>query len=75
MKQIEGRGALGKGGPATGLKWDPVQREATRHDTITEDMEHSQKGTKHDIPLKTQQVVERVRFAPHQWTEIVDHCG
>jgi hypothetical protein len=33
-------------------KWDPAQEEAPRPDTITEAMQHSQKGTYHDCPLK-----------------------
>jgi hypothetical protein len=31
-------------------KWDPAEREAPRPDTITEAMEHSQKGTYYDCP-------------------------
>ena len=48
MKELQGwewRGARGKEGPATGAKWDPAQGEDPRNDTITEAMEHSQKGT------------------------------
>ena len=45
----------------TGPKWDPAQGEVPRPDTITEAMEHSQKGTYHDCPPKTQQAAERVR--------------
>ena len=50
MHELQGwkwRGALGKEGPATSLKWDPAQEEAPRPDTITESMEHSQKATEH----------------------------
>jgi len=46
------RGASGKEGPETGPKWDPAQGEAPRPDTITKVMEHSQKETYHDCPLK-----------------------
>ena len=35
---------LMKEGPEIGPKWDPAQGEAPRPDTITEAMEHSQKG-------------------------------
>ena len=41
-----------KEGPVTGPKWDPAQGEVPKPDTITEAMEHSQKGTYHDCPLK-----------------------
>jgi hypothetical protein len=41
-----------KEGPETGLKWDPAQGEVPRPDTITETIEHSQKGTYHDCPPK-----------------------
>ena len=44
-----------------GPKWDPAQGEVPRPDTITEAMEHSQKGTYHDCPPKTQQAAERGR--------------
>jgi hypothetical protein len=33
-------------------KWDPAQGEVPRLYTITEAMEHSQKGIYHDCPLK-----------------------
>jgi hypothetical protein len=36
---------LRKEGPVTGPKWDPAQGVVPRPDTITEAMEHSQKGT------------------------------
>jgi hypothetical protein len=36
----------------TSPKWDPVQREVPRPDTITDAMVHSQKVTYHDCPLK-----------------------
>jgi hypothetical protein len=39
-------------GTATGPKWVPAQGEASRPDTITEAMQHSQKGTYDDCPLK-----------------------
>ena len=48
LKELQGwkwREAWGKEGPATGPKWDPAQGEVPRPDTITEAMEHSQKGT------------------------------
>jgi hypothetical protein len=38
--------------------WDPAQGEVPRPDTITEAVEHTQKGTA--LP-KTQQAVERIR--------------
>jgi hypothetical protein len=44
--------SLRKEGPGTGPKWDPVQGEVPRPETITEAMECSQKGTYHDCPLK-----------------------
>jgi hypothetical protein len=34
----------GKEGPVTGQKWDPAQGDIPRPDTITETIEHSQKG-------------------------------
>ena len=34
-----------KKGTVTGPKWDPAQGDAPKPDTITEAMEHSQKGT------------------------------
>jgi hypothetical protein len=55
LNELQGwkwRGAPEKEGPVTSPKWDPVQREALRPDTITEAMEHSQKGTCHDCPSK-----------------------
>jgi hypothetical protein len=51
LKELQGqkwRRARGKGGPATGSKSDPAQGEAPRPDTITEALEHTQKGTCHD---------------------------
>jgi hypothetical protein len=44
--------SLSKKGPATGLKWDPAQGEVPMPDTITEAMEHSQKGIHQDCPPK-----------------------
>jgi hypothetical protein len=35
----------------TGPKWDTAQGEVPRPDTITEAMEHSQKGTYCDCPM------------------------
>jgi hypothetical protein len=51
---IEMERSLRKRRPSTGPKWDPTQREVPRPDTITEAMEHSQKGTCHDCHLKDQ---------------------
>ena len=48
LKELWGwkwREAWGKEGPVTGSKWDPDQGDVPRPDTITEAMEHSQKGT------------------------------
>jgi hypothetical protein len=36
----------------TGPKWDPDQGEDPRPDTITEAVEHSQKGIYNDCPPK-----------------------
>jgi hypothetical protein len=55
LKELKGwkwREAWGKEGPATGPEWDPDQGEVPRSDTITEAMEHLQKGTCHDYPPK-----------------------
>jgi hypothetical protein len=41
-----------------GPKWDPAQGEAPRPETITEAMEHSQKGPSMTILWKIQQAVE-----------------
>jgi hypothetical protein len=73
------RGAWGKEGPVvTSPKWDPAQGEALRPDTITEAMEHSQKGTCHDCPPKdpTSSWKSQMQiFAPNQWTETADPLG
>ena len=45
----------------TGSKWDPAQREVPKPDTITEAMEHSQKGSSMTALWKTQQASERVK--------------
>ena len=80
LKELQGwkwRGAWGKEGPVTGPKWDPAQGEVPRPDTITEAMEHSQKGTYHDCPLKdpTSSWKSQMQiFAPNQWTEAADPC-
>jgi hypothetical protein len=58
------RGACGKVGPAIGPKWDPAQGEVPRPDTITEAIEHSQKGIYQDCPPKDlgkSQAAQRVR--------------
>ena len=36
----------------TGPKWNPTQGDLPRQNTITEAMEHSQKGIYHACPLK-----------------------
>ena len=43
---------LRKEDPATDLKEDPAQGEASWSDTITEAMDHSQKGIYHGCPSK-----------------------
>jgi hypothetical protein len=45
LEEWKWRGARGKEGPVTSPKWDPTQGEVPRPDTITEAIEHSQKGT------------------------------
>jgi hypothetical protein len=45
----------------TGPKWDPAQGEVPRPDTITEAMEHSQKGSIMTVLGKTQEAAKRVR--------------
>jgi hypothetical protein len=58
LKELQGwkcGGAWGKVIPATGPKWNPAQGGVLRPDTITEAMEHSQKGT---LLWKTQQATE-----------------
>jgi hypothetical protein len=55
LKGLQGwkwTGAWGKVGPEIGPKWDPAQAEVPRSESITEAMEHSQKGTCHGCPLK-----------------------
>jgi hypothetical protein len=42
----------GKTSPVIGPKWNPAQGEVPSPDTITEAMEHSQKGIYHDCHLK-----------------------
>jgi hypothetical protein len=39
-------------GEKVGPKWNPVQGEVLRPDIVAEAVEHSQKGTYHDCPLK-----------------------
>jgi hypothetical protein len=55
LKELQGwkwGGAWGKESSVTSPKWDPPYGEVPRSDTITEAMEHSQKGTYHDCPVK-----------------------
>jgi hypothetical protein len=62
----------------TGPKWDPAQAEAPRPDTITEAVEPSQKGTKHDCPPEDTTSSKKSQmqiFAPKQWTEAADPFG
>jgi hypothetical protein len=61
----------------TGPKWVPVQGDVPRSDTITEAMEHSQKGMYHDCPSKdpTSNLKSQMQtFASNQWTEAADIC-
>ena len=80
LKELQGwkwRGTWGKQGLVTGPKWDPAQEESPRPDTITEDMECSQKGTYHDYPPEdpiSSWKSQRQIFAPNQWTEAADPC-
>jgi hypothetical protein len=80
LKELQGwkwRGTWGKEGPETGPKWGPAQGEVPRHHTISEAMEHSQKGTYHDYPPKdwTSSWKSQMQiFAPNQWTEAADPC-
>jgi hypothetical protein len=80
-KRIAGcnwREAWGKEGPMRGPKWDPIQGEDPRPDSITEAMEGSQKGTYLDRPPKdpTSSWKSQMQvFVRNQWTEADDPCG
>jgi hypothetical protein len=55
MKELQGwkcRGAWGKEYSETRPKWDSAEVEVPRPNTITEAMEHSQRGIYHDYPQK-----------------------
>jgi hypothetical protein len=75
LKELQ---AWGKEGRVTDPKWDPAQGKVPRPDTITEAMEHSQKGIYHNCPPKnpTSSWKSQMQiFAPNQWTETADPCG
>jgi hypothetical protein len=67
-----------------GWKWrrawgkeDLAQWEVPRPDTITEAMEHSQKWSQHDCPLKDPTSSWKCQmqiFAPNNWTAADDPC-
>ena len=61
----------------TGPKWDSVQGEVPRPDTIIEAMEHTQKETSHECPPEkpNKQLGQMQIFAPNLWTEAADLCG